>query len=329
MFRRKLVVLVNNHKENDKKITFPQTKEENKKKKTYSKKILFSLFAIGLGAGIYHYQDKIFELTKDKINISIPNVLEDNNVLSNDIPVFISDTEKNQSTAIEKMPEVNLEKNKEKANELKEIMQEKRIETTNNEDTGALNTSPSLESENKYPEVNIQAIADKKEETLNKIDYTQENSKEVLQKELALVLKNSSFTANTKKENISLFINNINHNINERILNNNKFKLSDISLVCEDNQLPKFKFAISSNDNIVLYEKELSYSDNKKILLSFDSLSITDLDSNVENIFLPDEQIFKDFKLNSIEDTNGDLKFEFECINKKIVIVGKELSEIK
>lgn len=326
MFRKKLTVLVLNHDENEKKITSPQ-KEEKKKNKISSKKILISLLFVGVGVGVYYYQDEVVKLTKDKINIDVSAVLESNKDLKNNIPIFDNSHEKTQNIVEEKLPEVNLGKNKEKETELKEIMQEKRTEAAKEEDS-SLSTTNSTETNQEFPNVVIKQSNEIKE-NISSEENNKEMEAEILKKELALVLKNSIFTINAKKEAVSLFINNINHNVNEVILNNDKFKLSNISLICNDNQLPKFKFVISSNNDIPLYEKELFYSENKKILLSFDSLSVTDLDSNVENIFLPEEQIFKDFRLNSIEDSSGDLKFEFGCLDKRIVIVGKELSEIK
>lgn len=39
-----------------------------------------------------------------------------------------------------------------------------------------------------------------------------------------------------QKDSISVFISNINHNIGDVVLSNNKFKLSNITMKCENNK---------------------------------------------------------------------------------------------
>lgn len=329
MNRKKLVVLAieDNKKIKERKVN-PQinlnTEPTNKKN---TKKIVLSVAILGIGAYLYFNQGII----KDFIGNS-PKV-------DNGFMVINGEKDKTTENKEADIPVVNLNKantdispvNKELAEAVKkkeaiEKMVDEELPTLSlnqpKNDEVAVTTKDDLPIVNINSKTNQMATPPSNNNTIS--------DEEILKKELSMLLKNSTFNINAKKDNISLFINNINYNIGDAILNNNKFKLKDITMICDNDSLPSFKFNITDTQgNNTLFTKELKYSDNRKITLSFDSLSILDLDNNIENIYMPNETIFKDFKLNSINENGYLLNFNFTCQNKKITISGAELSAIQ
>lgn len=341
MFTSKIVVLANRGEEPEEdaeaqKISATETKSKQKSK--FSKKSIAS-FAI-LGSCLIVYTQ--FPIVKETLF---------NKILSVNVPTNFFPNEENKAVErkTETYPVIKLPP---KPEHFSEKSSDEKIENKPNNVTGENIESFIKEKDNvEFPEVKLnippqREAVPQREPSLamppdtQHIDDTnaqekaqEENvstNKDTIIRELHMLLKNANYSIGAKKEALSLFINNINYPVGEKILNNNKFYLKNIETLCVDNELPIIKFAIADiTDKTVLFEKEIKYSDNKKIVLSFDALSITDLETKKEEIYLPDETIFKNFKLSTIAEIGSDLKFQFACENRTIAIIGKELAEIK
>lgn len=315
MDRRKIAPLLLNEEEEEIKQPFVKMNIVKPKKNLPIKKLFF--IALLIGGGVYYFNNQ------QDINKNTSSLLGDSTMSNIEMPT----ENKTDNPKVEAS---------QMAVDMKRAMEEKKTENVNKEETlSSPVQAKSNNSDNDFPAVNIGATKTEQSSPSSSVQQDgnsnqSASNKVMLQKELNMLLKNSTFSINTKKDSISLFISNMNYNIGEPILNNNKFKLSSIKMNCEDGKMPSFTFDIQdSSSSEVLFTKDIKYSDNKKIVLAFDSLSITDLGSNTENIYLPDETIFKNFTLNNIMDKNSMLSFEFICENKKITIDGKELSTIE
>lgn len=361
MFQIKSNILIDHEEKEKEKKPTKQTKKSEvvldldaTKEKISKKKIFFSVAILSFGAGLYLNPD-ILKDTFASLEVSAPTeiskILSSDNddkpsvdkfeLNENNIPESILNR-KNQLMMQEKMAEKNGTRNNSQDNPVLQNEVEK-LSTELKENQNIEKTE-----DVKFPEVNVakketeQSISntEKSNETVSNSINSQPNQENSvittedssLQKELNSLMKNAELTIKTKKENIVIFINNIGHNIGDHVLNSKKFIINDIKVLCKNDELPKISFSISekSNKNKILYEKELSFSDGKKILMSFDSLSVNDIRTKTEKIYLPGESIFKNFKLEDIvEKSNQELEMSFTCNKEKITITGKELLEIK
>lgn len=196
------------------------------------------------------------------------------------------------------------------------------------------NANSTTDIDSRLPEVNFdKKVDDSPENATNEIkDEPKEenNSNDFLAREVASLLKDAKFYMNAKPNSISLFINNIHTNVGDYVLSNKKFIISEMDMVCVDNEMPSLNVKIaSSENNSVIHVVKVPLTNNKKVILGFDSISIVDKFNSIENIFIEGEQIFKGFKLLNITENNNNLKFNFDCNGKKFSITGKELDEIK
>lgn len=176
-------------------------------------------------------------------------------------------------------------------------------------------------------EKEVETINSQANENLPENNLTDANAK----RELSLLLKNSKIQIDAKKESISLFINNIPHKVGDSILSNNNFYIKNISTNCKTSKLPSFNIDINKKtDDVKLQTISKDFSENKKVVLFFDALSVTDEESGNENVYLQNDEIFKGFKLLRIGYTDEKkVKQVFECNKTKTTIVGDELEIIR
>lgn len=335
------------------------------KKKFPKKKFVIWVIIIGIAIGLYQNIDETKKILRN-LNIEIPNevpFLADDN--SSNLKDKFELSEANMPEVLLKRREQIQEKKEESS-----ITNETNISPNKNLDSAKIgNENVSNEISNKkeevilapinidvekeqYPVVNIpnktSSLSDeiKQDDTViqtnNNDKETKQNSEvmeepsqedkeiQILQRELAMLLKNSEFSIKTEKENVLVFINNIKHSIGDHILNSKKFFLNDMQVICKEGQLPVINVQIGNkNKNKVLFEKEIAYSTGKKIIISFDSVSVNNLQTKQEEIYLPGEVLFKNFKLDEIIEKDNMLNVKFTCNQENILISGKELSEIK
>jgi len=326
MFFKKYVPIVLVHQEEEKVDIEPPKNKPKKNKKLFIFIILISLIT--------------YFLNENKaIIISHINQYK-NNPMSDLLNSTSTENTKNSEEESDKLPDVIIQRKNET---LRKMMEEKEKEKQLNNQT--------IETKNEPISTTVEEELPKIEFNSNQIVKTNEDKKEnatqipntplvsetnnldetiTLKKELGMILRDAKFSINAKKENIDVYINNINHSKNQIILNNDKFFLSDVSMQCEDNKMPTFQFKISDKkNNSILFEKKINYAEDKKIVLFFDALSVTNKENNNEDIYFNGESVFKDFKLNKIDEKDGVLTFDFECNSKSIKIIGKELEEIK
>ena len=201
-------------------------------------------------------------------------------------------------------------------------------------------TNDRLVNESRSLQKNIEAIKtleQQKEIKENMISQSNQNLSESnsteanAKRELSLLLKDSKIQIDAKKESISLFINNIPHKIGDNVLSNSNFYIKNISIDCKVNKLPSFNIEIyKKTEDIKLQTISKNFSENKKVVLFFDALSIIDEESGNENVYLQDDEIFKGFKLSRIGYTESKkVKQVFECNKIQTVIVGDELEIIR
>lgn len=249
------------------------------------------------------------EIKKELINRMAEEIQKKDNIEDNENQFAVNFDNPPQEKTIERNPETpikdtsgntssNLQKNIE-AIRILEQQKEKEVEKTNSQSS----------------------------ENLSENTLTDANAK----RELSLLLKNSKVQIDAKKESISLFINNIPHKIGDSILSNNNFYIKNISIDCKTSKLPSFNIDIyKKTDNVKLQTISKDFSENKKVVLFFDALSITDEESGNENVYLQNDEIFKGFKLLRIGYTDEKkVKQVFECNKTKTTIVGDELEIVR
>ncbi|WP_152633047.1 hypothetical protein [Aliarcobacter butzleri] len=337
-----MIVMFNNDDKKDtsskqkniEKINIFNTKDKSKKKISFKKLILPSIL---LAAGGYYYMNQSYvnslanQYIGNEFKYSM-DTLTASNILGEDT------TKKEGLNKVENSRENQNSINQNVA-EMQQEMQKKKEQMDNNS-----NSSSNIQKneENDMPIVNLNGNTQQENVNSNasypeEVKTTPNNSNtnpfppqedNVLEKELSMLLKNSSFSINAKADSISLFMNNINHNVGGSIFNE-KFKLKNISMKCSNDSMPIFEFEISDISGKTLFSKSIKYSENKKIIAFFDSISVLDINSNRENIYIPDEVIFKDFKLLGIKESNSNITYDFACGNGKNSMTVKELSEIK
>lgn len=346
MYRKKVAVLVINQGKNEEK-NYNDTKVENvnlglkSKKKFKPFKLLFPVFVLSVGVYYYLNQEYVNKLANSYISNELKSDIKIDSEASSAIFGDKDKSSEENNTKKELANNVSSEQMREEI--LKRKQAEEFSSSEGNKDIISENTS----NDENLPIVNINPNSiDSK---VDKIDYknnpnkdiansqvasnSNENnpnsiSKDLIEKELNMLIRNSTFAVNAKADSISIFINNINHKIGDNILNNSKFKLKNISFKCIENKMPIFSYEISDENNNTVLSRDINYSENKKIVLFFDSLSVVDKNSNIENIYLPGESIFKGFSLSDIKEINSVLKFDFVCEGNKTSVSGKELSEV-
>ena len=326
MFFKKYIPIVLANQEQEKIEFEPKKNKPNKNKKIFILVILISLITYFANENksliISYFNQYKSNKIGDLLNETPPentNNLEDENTKLPDVII------QRKNETLRKMME---EKEKEKQlNSLPVETKSESTQTITNEELPKIefnsnqNSNSAEEKQNNVTQVENLPAVDKP----TNLDETI-----TLKKELGMILRDAKFSVNAKKENIDIYINNINHSKNQSILNNDKFFLSDVSMQCEDNKMPIFQFKISDKkNNTVLFEKKINYTEDKKVVLFFDALSITNKENNNEDIYFNGESVFKDFKLNKIDEQNGVLTFDFNCNDRNIKITGKELEEIK